>query len=193
MYGSWDINWIFGHFVLFFALLPSNKMKNQNFEKLKKTPGDIIILHMSTINENYMMCGSWDMECDRQIFFSFWTIFWLFYTPIITQRIKILKNWKKHLEVSSFYTTVRKIMITCYTVPEIRPVTDVHVNFHFGLFFGLFCPLTAKKIKISKNWKKHPEISSFYTCVPKIMIRWCMIPEIWCVTKKVAYRDGCPT
>ena len=95
MYGSWDINWIFGHFVLFFALLPSNKMKNQNFEKLKKTPGDIIILHMSTINENYMMCGSWDMECDRQIFFSFWTIFWLFYTPIITQRIKILKNWKK--------------------------------------------------------------------------------------------------
>ena len=95
MYGSWDINWIFGHFVLFFALLPSNKMKNQNFEKLKKTPGDIIILHMSTINENYMMCGSWDMECDRQIFFSFWTIFWLFYTPITTQRIKILKNWKK--------------------------------------------------------------------------------------------------
>ena len=95
MYGSWDINWIFGHFVLFFALLPSNKMKNQNFEKLKKTPGDIIILHMSTINENYMMCGSWDMECDRQIFFSFWTIFWLFYTPIITQRIKILKIWKK--------------------------------------------------------------------------------------------------
>ena len=96
MYGSWDINWIFGHFVLFFALLPSNKMKNQNFEKLKKTPGDIIILHMSTINENYMICGSWDMECDRQIFFSFWTIFWLFYTPIITQRIKILKNWKKN-------------------------------------------------------------------------------------------------
>ena len=108
MYGSWDINWIFGHFVLFFAHLPSNKMKNQNFEKLKKTPGDIIILHMSTINENYMMCGSWDMECDRQIFFSFWTIFWLFYTPIITQRIKILKNWKKNTWKYHHFTQLYK-------------------------------------------------------------------------------------
>ena len=127
-------------------------------------------------------------------FFShFGPFFGSFTPPSQPRESKFWKTEKKHLEVSSFYTTVRKIMITCYTVPEIRPVTDVHVNFHFGLFFGLFCPLTAKKIKISKNWKKHPEISSFYTCVPKIMIRWCMIPEIWCVTKKVAYRDGCPT
>ena len=37
-------------------------------------------------------------------------------------------------------------------------------------------------MKISKKWKKHHEISSFYTCVPKIMIRWCTAPEIWCVT-----------
>ena len=32
------------HFGLFFALLPPNSLKNQIFEKLKKTPGDIIIL-----------------------------------------------------------------------------------------------------------------------------------------------------
>ena len=30
-------------------------MENQNFEKMKKIPGDIIILHMCTINENHMM------------------------------------------------------------------------------------------------------------------------------------------
>ena len=41
--------------------LPNN-LKNQNFEKMKKTPGDIIILHMCTINDNHMMYGSWDME-----------------------------------------------------------------------------------------------------------------------------------
>ena len=30
--------------------------------------------------------------------------------------------------------------------------------------------------------KKHLEISSsFYNCLPKIMIR-CKVPEIWCVT-----------
>ena len=41
-----------------FALLPPNNPKNQNFEKMKKTPRDIIILHMFTINDNHMMYGS---------------------------------------------------------------------------------------------------------------------------------------
>ena len=49
---------IFCHFGLFFALLPPNNPKNQNFEKMKKTPGDIIILHMCTVNDNHMMYGS---------------------------------------------------------------------------------------------------------------------------------------
>ena len=34
---------IFDRFLPFY---PRNKPKNQNFEKLKKKPGDIIILHM---------------------------------------------------------------------------------------------------------------------------------------------------
>ena len=37
-----------------FALLPLNDPENQNFGKMKKAPGDIIILHMCTINENHM-------------------------------------------------------------------------------------------------------------------------------------------
>ena len=32
------------HFGLFFALLPPNSSKNINFVKMKKTPGNIIIL-----------------------------------------------------------------------------------------------------------------------------------------------------
>ena len=42
MYGSWDME----HDRLFFALLPPNNLENQNFDKIKKTPGDIIILHV---------------------------------------------------------------------------------------------------------------------------------------------------
>ena len=41
------------HFGLFFALLPPpppNSLKNQNFKKMKKKPGDIIILQMCTKN-----------------------------------------------------------------------------------------------------------------------------------------------
>ena len=55
MYGSCDMvrdrcNCYFS----FWAISP----KNQNFEKTKKVPGDIIILHMCTKNYDQMMYGS---------------------------------------------------------------------------------------------------------------------------------------
>ena len=49
---------MFCHIGLFFALLPPSNPENINFEKMKKTPGDIIILHMNTINQNHMMYDS---------------------------------------------------------------------------------------------------------------------------------------
>ena len=55
-FGLWcvaDVIVIF-HFGLFFALLP----KNQNFKKMKKTPGDIMILHMCTKNHDHILCCS---------------------------------------------------------------------------------------------------------------------------------------
>ena len=96
----------------FYALLPLNNPKNQNFEKLKKIPGGIIILHKCTKNHDHMLHYSWDMMHDWcNSYFLFWAIFRPF-TPLTTQKIKILKKWKKQLEISSFYTCVLKIMIT---------------------------------------------------------------------------------
>ena len=47
------------HFGPFFVLLPPPKNpKNQNFEKMKKTPGNIIMLNMCTQNYDQMMYGS---------------------------------------------------------------------------------------------------------------------------------------
>ena len=125
---------ILGHFLPF--NLPNN-LKNQNFEKMKKEKmlKDIIILHLHTTNDDHMMYGSWDLEHNRQNFLSFWTIFCPF-TPLTTRKIKILKKWKKYLEISSFYICVPKIMIRWCTVPEIWCVTDV-IIFHFGPFFAL--------------------------------------------------------
>ena len=111
---------ILDHFLHFYH--PSNP-KNQTFEKMKKTSGDIIILHMCITNDNHVMYGSWDMEIEGQNLLSFWTIFCPF-TSLTTQKIKILKKWKKCLEISSFYTCIPKIMITWCTVPEIRCATD---------------------------------------------------------------------
>ena len=80
------------------------------------------------------------------------------------------------------YISVPKIMIICYTVPEICTAPDVcNFNFSFWVIFCPFTPLTARKIKVLKRWKKKSqEISSFYTCAPKIMITWCTTPEVWC-------------
>ena len=45
----------------------SNNLENQNFDKMKKWLGDIIILHIHMFHEwkSYMMDGSRDMELDR--------------------------------------------------------------------------------------------------------------------------------
>ena len=40
-----------------------------------------------------------------------------------------------------------------------------------------------KNSKFFKKWKKCLKTSSFSICVPKIMISWCMAPEIWCTTE----------
>ena len=101
---------ILGHF---FPFYPTNNLKNQNFEKMKKTPRAIINLHKCT------------------------------------------KNWNN-------------------LIPEIWCVTNVSSIFHFGLFFALLsAPKKQKFLKIKKRLT-----ISFCTCVQKIMITWCMVPEI---------------
>ena len=106
--------------------------------------------------------------------------FFPFY-PLATRKIKMIKKWKKtpgdiilhkctknhdHMLYCSWYMAYDRC--NCY--------------FSFWATFCPFNPLTAQKIKISKQWKQHLEILSFYTCVPEIMIRWYTVPEKWCTT-----------
>ena len=131
MYSFWDIEHERHIFLSFwtifcpFTLLTTQKIKI--LKNWKKMSGDII-LHMCPIN------GSWYMECNRQIFLSFWAIFCPF-TPLKTWKIKIFRKWKKLLEIL-FYTSVPKIMIICYSVPEIWCLMDVNI-FSSELFFAL--------------------------------------------------------
>ena len=60
---------IFCPYGSFFALLPSNNLENQNFEKMRKASGDIIFLNMCTKNYNHMTYAFWDMECHRNIIY----------------------------------------------------------------------------------------------------------------------------
>ena len=89
----------------FLPFYPPNNPKNQNFERMKKAAGDIIILHRCTINDNHMMHGSWNIERGGQNFLSFWTTCCPSTLPA-TQKIKIFKYSKKHLKILSSYTDV---------------------------------------------------------------------------------------
>ena len=107
-YGSWDIrhNRVFCHFLPFD---PTNNLKNLNFEKMKKTPGDIIILHKHTINYNHDVWfpryEAWPTEL-----FSVLGHFSPFY-PTNNPKNQNFEKMKKSLAISTFYTCVPKIMI----------------------------------------------------------------------------------
>ena len=125
---------IFCHSRPFFALLPPNNPKNQNFEKMKKLPGDIITFQTCDINGNHMMYGSWNIEHDGQNFLSIWTVLCTF-TPLTTWKIKILKKFKKCQVILSFYTCVSYMTIIWCMVPDVSSVTD-RICCHFGPFFA---------------------------------------------------------
>ena len=181
MYGSWDkesnrYNFL-SLWVTFCHLTALTICKTRILKKWKKTPRDITILQMYTINDNHIMYGSRDMEYNRQNFSP---------TPLTIQFD--FEKMQKTLEISSFYISIPKNMIISYSVPEIRHMTDVIffiIIFHLGAIFW-------------KNEKKHLKITSFYTCAPKIIITWCTVFEIWYARngqrrmEKKTWRGGCP-
>ena len=114
----------------FLPCYPPNNPKSQNFEKLKKTPGDIIILQKCTKNHDHMLYCSWDMVHDRcSCYFFILGYFCPFYSPNWPKKTKLKKKkWEKRLEISSFYSSVPKIMIICYNAPGIWCATDRWMN-----------------------------------------------------------------
>ena len=129
---------IFCYFGNFFALLTPKNPKNQNFEIMEKVPGYIIILHMCTINDNYIMYGSWDTESNRQNFCHFGPFFALS-PPLKPKQSKFWRNGKKHLEILSFYTCAPYMTIILCMVSELWNVTD-RIFCHSWPFFALLAP-----------------------------------------------------
>ena len=109
MYGPWDTEHDRENFLSFWTIFCTFSLlthpKNKKFEKMKKKPRDMIILHMCTIDDSHMMYGSWDMECNRHNFLSFWTVFCPF-TPLTTQKNKILTKMEKTTQRYYHFTQV---------------------------------------------------------------------------------------
>ena len=142
-----------------------------------------------------------------------------FFCPFTPLKTKILKKWKKLLQISLFYKCAPKMMIINYDVwflwYKVRWIECFVILYYFFPFYHpsnpenqnlekkktapahviilhtctknnnhkmyaswdmacnrlrtIFCsfiPVTTWKNIFLKNWKKHLEIWSFYTCVP---------------------------
>ena len=71
IYGSWDMEWdrhTLSYWAIFcpFTNTPSPPMipKIKILKKMKKMPGDIILLYIHVyINEDHMIYGSWNIRC----------------------------------------------------------------------------------------------------------------------------------
>ena len=169
MFGSWDIEHNRQNFLPFRAILcPFTPITTQKIKILKiwkKTPGGLIILNMSTINENHIMYESWDMEHDRQNFFSFWTIFCPFTPspPNNPENQNFEKMKKKRCGYHHFTQVYNKWQ--SYDIWFLR--YEVHQTgffFHLAPFFALLPPYQPEKWKCQKNEKMPGYIIILHKC-----------------------------
>ena len=135
-----------------------------------KMCGDIIILHMCSIIENYMMHGSWVPEIwsmtDR-IFSRTGPFFALLTTP---QNIKILERCHHFTHV--YHKWKSYVWFLRYGAQQTK-------FFSFSTTFCHFIPQTT-----CKKWQKSLEILSFCTCVPEIKIMMYVFWDMECDRQK---------
>ena len=174
IYSFWDMERdrhnTLSFWTVFYPFTPLWTEKIKILKKWKKIPEDIIIFQMYTINEHHMMYGSWDMECNRQNFLSFWTVFCPFIL-LKTWKIKILKKWKNCQEILSFYTCIPQMKIIWCMVPVIWSVTD-RIFLSFCTVVFLFNPLTTNPK--NQNFEKMKK-----TLGDIMFLHMCTIYDVW--------------
>ena len=130
------------HFKSFFAHLPHYWPPKLKFgKKCKKNP-DIILLHMCNINPDHTMYASWDMKCNRQIFFVKLGHFLPFYPPNSPKNQNLKKrkkNMPRDIIILHNCTKNHDHMLYC----SWDMARDGCNYFSFWAIFCLFTPLTA--------------------------------------------------
>ena len=108
----------------------------------KKTPEDIIILHLCTKNLDYMIYSSWNIDCDYGTFSS------LSSTPKKPKNQNFKKNcWRYH-----HLTKVHQKPQPCKAQFLAYRVRQAKLFVILGNFLP-FLSLSTQKIKIKKKWK----------------------------------------
>ena len=109
----------------------------------------------------------------------FGPFFALLPNPLTTQKINILKKWKKHLETLHFTHVYHQWQ--SYDVWFLRYQAWQMEFFVILDRFLPFYPSNNTKNQNFEKLKKTPGESLFYTSIPKIMITYYTVTLIWCV------------
>ena len=167
-YGAWRTKFfvILDHILLFY---PSKNPKNQNFEKVKNSLGDIIILHKCTKNHDRMLYCSWDMARERcNCYFSFWAIFCSFTSPTLTaQKTKFQKKAKNTWRYHHFIHVCQKLWLDDvrflrYDERQTDGRTDGRKKWHIEVGAA------------PKKWKSH-KIKAYKVRCQKMKLVWNFI------------------
>ena len=116
---------------------------------------------MCTKTHNHITYGSWDIEWEGQNFVILSLFFFFFFPfyPLIISKIKILGKWKKHLEMSSFYTCTKNqdhMMYASWDIVWSMADTIFVIQGHFLPFYPNKTQKNQKFWKNEKNaWKYH--------------------------------------
>ena len=149
----------------------------------------MLSFYTCTINDNHIMYGSWcmmddswDMERDWLNCLSFCTLFWP-YTPLTTQKFKILKKEKKnswrYFHFTQVYHKWKSYHVWCL-ICSMKDLIFVILD-HIWLFYP------TNNLLFGKKRKNYLELLSFHTCVPWITIIWCKVPKIWSTSDRIFY------
>ena len=141
--------------VIFCSFVPPLTPIIKIWKKCEETPGDIIPLHTRTINQDHMhpWYDVWFLryEVQQTELFCHLGPFFASNNPK-NENIKYEKNPG---DIIILHKSTKNYDHPLYCS---RDVTRDRCNcyFHFGLYFSLFTPLTAQKMKTSKQRKKKP-------------------------------------
>ena len=139
MYGFWGMECNGQNFLLFFALFPLLITQKLKFWKTEKETSRYY--HFTHVYHKWKSYDVWFLRYEAWLTESFVIVdhFLPFYPPT-NPKIKILKNWRKGLQILSFYTCVPCMTIIGCMVTEIKSMTN-RIFCHFGPFFALLAPL----------------------------------------------------
>ena len=137
--GAWqtEVFVILDHF-FFLPFYPPNNPQNQNFEKMKAMPGDVI-LQTCTKNHDHILYCSWDMACDGRIVIFYFGLFFDFLPPLTVQKINIWKKMNKtyrDMIILHKCTKNHNHMLCCSW-----DMTHDRCNCYFS-YWAIFCPYT---------------------------------------------------